>query len=78
MITAIKTQEMSSKRMTILLTEEQSTLISKLSAYMDSDQGRVIRMSIDSLIDILENNKELKVNEPKTKFFIDSLRKFLK
>ena len=78
MFSVIKLEEMSTKRMTILLTEKQSTLISKLSAYMDSDQGRVIRMSIDSLIDILENNKELKINEPKTKFFIDSLRKFLK
>jgi hypothetical protein len=73
-----------SKRTTILLEQSQVELIEKMSVYMDADQGKVIRWSLDTLIDIVRNRSsdDWKDNEElldsRSKFYLDSISKFIK
>jgi hypothetical protein len=73
-----------SKRTTILLEQSQVELVEKMSVYMDADQGKVIRWSLDTLIDIVRNRSsdDWKDNEElldsRSKFYLDSISKFIK
>ena len=73
-----------SKRTTILLEQSQAELVEKMSVYMDADQGKVIRWSLDTLIDIVRNRSidDWKNNEElldsRSKFYLDSISKFIK